>query len=422
MTRNCLMAAVYVALAGPLALAGEMTLHVFEKVIVTEEFLCEGANYGDFNKDGKGDIVAGPYWFEGPDFKTRHPYRPGKAFDKNGYSDNFLTFVYDFNGDGYPDILVYGFPGTPADWYENPKGKDGLWVKHRIFDTVDNESPDFGDVNGDGKPEIVCNFGGQMGYAEADWTDPAKPWKAHPISPKGGWHKYSHGLGYGDINGDGKTDLLEENAWWEQPADIGQLWIKHPEKFSAGLPNGSKGGAQMLVYDVDGDGKNDVITTLSAHEWGLSWFQQVREGNEIKFKPHLVMGNKPEQNKYGVKFSQMHALALVDMDGDGVKDLVIGKRHWAHGPKGDPEPQAPAVLYWLRIVRGKEDVDFVPYLVDSDSGVGTQVVAGDVNGDKLPDIVVGNKRGVFVFIHKMKQVSPEEWEKAQPKPLAPAAK
>jgi hypothetical protein len=150
----------------------------------------------------------------------------------------------------------------------------------------------------------------------------------------------------------------------------------------------------------------------------LAWFQQVKENNEIKFKEHIIAGKKPEDNKYGVCFSQMHALALVDMDGDGVIDFVVGKRHWAHGPKGDPNPQDPAVLYWFRTIRTKEGVDFVPYLVDNDSGVGTQVVVGDVNGDGLPDIVVGNKRGCFVFIHKTKKVSQEEWEKAQPKPSA----
>jgi hypothetical protein len=109
-------------------------------------------------------------------------------------------------------------------------------------------------------------------------------------------------------------------------------------------------------------------------------------------------------------------MALIDMDGDGVKDLVTGKRFWAHGPEGDAEPNAPAVLYWFKLVRGKDKtVDFVPYLVDDNSGVGTQVVAGKVNKDAYPDIVVGNKKGAFVFIHQTKKVSQSEWEAAQPK-------
>jgi hypothetical protein len=63
-------------------------------------------------------------------------------------------------------------------------------------------------------------------------------------------------------------------------------------------------------------------------------------------------------------------------------------------------------------------VDFVPYLIDNDSGIGTQVVAGDINGDKLPDVVVGNKKGTFVHIHESKKVSKTAWEKAQPKPIS----
>ena len=132
------------------------------------------------------------------------------------------------------------------------------------------------------------------------------------------------------------------------------------------------------------------------------------------------MNKDPKDNKYGVKFSQLHAIDLVDMDGDGLMDIVTGKRFWAHGPTGDVEPGAPAVLYWFKLVRGADkSVDFIPYLIDSDSGIGTQVQAADVNGDGLNDVVVGNKKGTFVHLHSTKQVSREEWEKAQPKVYEP---
>ena len=131
---------------------------------------------------------------------------------------------------------------------------------------------------------------------------------------------------------------------------------------------------------------------------------------------HIILNNEAKPNEYGISFSQLHSVDLIDMDGDGLKDIVTGKRFWAHGNHGDAEPNAPAVLYWFELVRNQDkSVDFVPHLIDDDSGIGTQVLAGDINGDKLPDIVVGNKKGTFVHLHETKKVSKKEWEAAQPK-------
>lgn len=412
-------------------------VHKFQRIQASPEFWAEGINWADFNRDGHGDMVCGPFWYAGPRFYQRHEYAPAnqtfKRFGRDGaeevipgfegglgtnnaYSENFLTFTYDFNGDSWPDILVYGHPGKDGSWFENPRGRAGHWQRHVAYDNVEGESPDFEDITGDGKPEIVCCSRGHVGYAEADWKQASQPWTFHPITPKGDWQRYSHGLGFGDINGDGRVDILEKDAWWEQPASRqgDPVWTRHPFNFG-------KGGAQMLVYDVNGDGLNDVITCLSAHEFGLAWFEQVRTGSELTFRQHTFMGEKPEDSPHRVKFSQPHALALADMDADGVLDLVAGKRFWAHGPTGDPEPNAPAVLYWFAIKRAKSGtVDFVPHLIDDNSGVGTQVVVADINGDKLPDVLVGNKKGTFVFLHKVQRVSQSEWEAAQPKPFVQA--
>ncbi len=423
------------------AAAADYTLHTWKKIQLSEHFWSEGATFGDFNKDGKMDIVSGPYWWEGPDFKTRHEYYPatkswmkkkedgsdekipgfkGGLSKENAYSDNFFAYTHDFNKDGWTDILIYGFPGLDASWYENPQGKDGPWTRHKVFDVVDNESPQWLDVTGDGKPEILCNSGGYFGYVTPDWNDTAQPWTFHKISPKGGWQRFTHGIGLGDVNGDGKPDLLEMNGWWEQPSSLDgdPEWKHHPVAFAPGA-----GSAHMFAYDVNGDGRADVITSLAAHGYGLAWYEQLAEKGEDggpKFTQHIIMNKEPKENKYGVRFSQLHAIDLVDMDGDGVKDIVTGKRFWAHGPTGDAEPNAAAVLYWFKLVRAADhSVDFIPYLIDGDSGIGTQVVAGDINGDGLPDVVVGNKKGTFVHLHSTKKVSKAVWEKAQPKPHEP---
>ncbi len=420
------------AIAATLSRAEE--LHAFKRIQLSDQFWCEGASFGDLNNDGINDVISGPWWWEGPDFKKRHEiYAPTATFQlklgpmtsvtvpgfegglgsQNAYSDNFFVWVYDFNHDGWNDILVVGFPGQSTGWFENPKGKDGHWVRHEIFAQTDNESPTFADLTGDGKPELICITRGQYGYAEPDWADPAKPWHFHPISPDNKYGNFTHGMGIGDVNGDGRMDLLEKDGWWEQPASLSgdPVWKFHKQQFG-------NGGSQMYAYDVNGDGLNDVITGLAAHGFGLAWFEQTREGGEINFREHVIMGKEP--NKYGVKFSELHAIELVDMDGDGLKDIVTGKRFWSHGRMGDPDRNSEAVLYWFKLVRRPDkSVDFLPYQIDNNSGVGTQVVVGDVNKDGLPDIVVGNKKGTFVQIHEKKSVSPAEFEKSQPKPANP---
>jgi hypothetical protein len=419
----------FVASALSSSFAADYVVHKFEKKQLTSEFWSEGAHFGDFNKDGENDIVSGPHWWAGPDFTKKHEYyrldqsfkkkkddgteETCKGYDPLGYSRNFFAFTHDLNKDGWTDILILGFPGEESSWFENPKGKEGHWSRHVILDVTDNESPTFGDLTGDGKPEIICSSKGAYGYAAPDWNDPAKPWKWHNISPNNNYHKFTHGMGYGDVNGDGRADLLEKDGWWEQPAGLegDPVWKQHKFPFS-------KGGAQMYAYDVDGDGDNDVITSLEAHGYGLAWYEQTKDGSNINFKQHLIIGKEPGDSKYGVKFSQLHAVDLVDMDNDGLKDIVTGKRWWAHGPKGDADPNDPAVSYWFKLTRAKGQVDFVPYQIDDDSGIGTQVVAGNVNKDKYPDLVVGNKKGTFLLLHKAEKVSKAEYEKAQPKPVS----
>jgi hypothetical protein len=332
--------------------------------------------------------------------------------NENEYSANFFAHSADINGDGWTDILILGFPGENSWWFENPgKGVTTHWKRHVALDVTDNESPRWVDITGDGRLEIVCSSKGRYGYASPDPKNPTAPFTWHPLSPDKKYHRFTHGLGVGDVNGDGRMDLLEKDGWWEQPASLAgdPVWKHHPVSFGLG-------GSQMYAYDVNGDGLNDVITSLAAPGSGLAWYEQSKVGSEIHFKEHIIMNKEVSENTYGVKFSQLHGIDLVDIDGDGLKDIVTGKRFWAHGPTGDADSGAAPVLYWFQLQRGADrSVDFVPHIIDDASGVGTEVKAVDYNRDGLPDIVVGNKKGVFVFTHAARKVDHATWEAAQPK-------
>ena len=125
-------------------------LHTFTRLQLTDQFWSEGATFGDLNNDKINDIVSGPWWWEGPDFKKRHEYYPAAAtfqlklgpmteitvpgFEgtlgrENKYSNNFFAWVYDVNKDNWNDIVIVGFPGTDTSWFQNPKGGDGRWVR-----------------------------------------------------------------------------------------------------------------------------------------------------------------------------------------------------------------------------------------------------------------------------------------------------
>jgi hypothetical protein len=373
----------------------------FDKQVLTDKYFCDGITAGDINRDGKLDIVAGPFWYEGPDFKKAHEFYPAKVFPTPpNPTDSMFSHVHDFNGDRWPDILVLGRVHLhQAFWYENPRGSSRHWKKHFVFERVKGESPPFQDVDGDGRPELVAHWEDQWGLIQPDWKQPTNAWMFRPVTAKGKWEQFYHGTGIGDVNGDGRLDLILNDGWWEQPKSKDALWVEHRFRF------GGKGGAQMFAYDVDGDGDNDIITALDAHGWGLAWFEQVRDRGEITFKEHRLMGDHAEETKYGICFSQPHALALADINGDGLLDILTGKRLWAHGPKGDLEPEGAPVLYWFQLMRNPDKAaTFVPHLIDSNSGVGVQVSAIDVNGDGRMDVLTVSKLGTFLFLNRAEGV------------------
>lgn len=418
--------ALLVTFAGVAAATRPNTaIPTWKKVVLDRQFRSEGVAVADVNGDSKPDVLVGDFWYEAPDW-TLHVIRRGKEFDSaarakgyygdglKSYSECMCCWADDLNGDGWVDQLVIGFPGKPAYWYENPKGAPGPWKEHVIWHSACNESPQYVDLFGDKKRVLVMGWQpirkllpdpasrldtrrhsieteenqGQMAWFRPG-KDPTRLWVMHPVSELSkpghevpGTQRFSHGMGVSDVNGDGRADVICNGGWWNQPANAASAtgpWEFHPADLGVTC-------ADMFAIDIAGD-KRPAIVCSSAHQYGI-W----------AFRPAAAGGKFNRQVLFDKLVSETHALKYVDVDGDGQRDLVTGKRHWSHG-KAEPGSGDPAMVYWLKAHKAADGVtSFLPNVIDDDSGIGTQFEVVDINGDGRLDVVTSNKKGVFILL------------------------
>jgi hypothetical protein len=363
---------------------------------LTPYYYSFSAAAADINRDGYMDVISGPFIFYGPDFTEAREFYPAQTSSPSTtFQQNWVAFAGDFTGDGWPDILLASTDGNKL--YVNPRGEARRWDVYPNVIPPGNQSEIsvMKDLAGDGRQELIYASAGAVRLARPDPAHPTGPWLSTQVGEAGSYT--AHGIGAGDINGDGRLDILNPTGWWEQPPEgVGQpMWKFHPTPFG-------RGGAEMVVYDVNGDGLNDVVTSTQAHGFGLSWFEQKRDAaGVISFVEHEIAGNFAGKNAGNLTFSEPHGSTAADIDGDGIPDFIVGKRFFSHLESYlDPDPYGAAVLYVYRTVRNRNapgGAEFVPELVHNQSGAGSQVLAVDLNKDGAIDIVTSTTQGVFVF-------------------------
>jgi len=350
----------------------------------------EGCAVADYNRDGKLDISAGEYWYAGPDFKAKRQLRKLEPFQKD-YLTNCGEHAHDVNGDGFPDIVTGAFMDTRVYWYENP-GAAGLaqgvlWKQHVLVETklAQNEWTTLRDLDGDGTPEYVVNSWGPMNavmayrFTRGGAGEPVlAPWIIQPSGP----FVNGHGIGFGDINGDGREDILYGNGWYERPRQgaTSQPWIRHADWT---FPQAS---TPMIVADLTGDGRTDIIWG-HGHNYGLYWEERKDDNKDgsTNWRHHLIDD----------KVSQNHCLVWEDFDNDGRPDLITGRRVRAHSGNdpGDNEPGCVNLYQWnVAERRFTKQV-----LADNGPGTGLQIRLADLDGNGWKEVIAAGKSGTHIL-------------------------
>lgn len=350
----------------------------------------EGCAVADFNKDGKLDISAGEFWYEGPDFKKQRPLRKLNVQPPD-YLTNNGEHAWDVNGDGWPDIITGSFMETEICWYENPKAqgleKGDSWKRHVLIDTKlkENEWTEFRDIDGDGMPELIVNSWKETNpamvykFAKNEQGEPVlAPWTIH----EGGPGVNGHGIGFGDVNGDGLEDIIFGNGWYERPRKDAstQPWILHSDW---NFPHAS---CPMLVVDLNGDGRKDLIWG-HGHNYGLYWEEQ-RDANKdgsTNWRHHLIDD----------RFSQPHFLAWEDIDNDGESELITGRRVRAHSGN-DPGDSEKGVIYYFKWNKQLKRFQKLP-ISESGAGIGLQIRVIDLDGNGWKDVICAGKSGTYIL-------------------------
>jgi len=318
----------------------------------------------DLDRDGRPDFITGRsrgeirwYRMESPDRWGWHKLGDNSPSDVGGAA-------LDVDGDGWGDFVAGG------GWYRNT-GKPRTGPFERIiFDKDLRGVHDVvaADVDGDGRPDVLT----MSDQNNLRWyripADPRQPWERHDIGP--GVHA---GIGVGDVNGDGRLDVVRSNLWFENADGKGTRWTMHENIPFANPQKPYPLATHCAVVDINGDGHKDLVMTENEIKGGrIAWLENL-DGKGGAWKRHdLPAGDKAVRGAY-------HSLIVADFDNDGDLDIFSCEM------EGIPGDQPPRWFLWENLDgKGQKFVEHV--VLDAGLG-GHAAVAADFNGDGCLDIV-----------------------------------
>ena len=348
----------------------------FKKTCIDINNKCEAASVFDTNDNGVPDIVCGEYKYAGPDFTTK-----SKICDINyehGYIWDFSNYPMDVNKNGFMDVITASWWGEGLYRRVNPGPAGGKWETELVCELGNVETLRFYDIDGDGEVEIFPNCPGQpVCFIKVEDGH----FKKYVISAEAA----GHGLGVGDIDGDGLLEVITTKGVLHMPKGgaFSGLW-DFTEEFDLG-PGTS---VPILVHDVNKDGVADLIYG-AGHDYGLFWMEQkVGAGGQRTWQKHVIDG----------AWSQYHDMQLVDIDNDGELELLTGKRWMAHNGN-DPGDSREVFICYYKFAGDNMYRHIIDYgdPEGGASGLGIYFWTADLTGNGKLDIVAPGKEGLYLF-------------------------
>lgn len=386
---RCLLVFVALIRSGTPALGQTPLKFVTHRLNPSSEF--SACAVFDVDRDGNPDIYCGGFWYRGPDWeriKTRD------VPQIRGRYDDYSNLPLDVDRDGWLDVISVNYRSSSIFWSRNPGAEGGNWETLLIDQPGPSETGRLYDINGDGQLDLLPN-----GTKFAAWYElqpgSSAAWTRHDLPPE----VAGHGIGFGDLNGDGRGDLVTPRGWFEGPdVTADGRWVYHPD-FE--LPRDCS--VPILVTDVDSDGDQDLVFGRG-HNLGVYWCEQVHvDGNNVRWQTHAI----------DTSWSSPHSVMLADLDRDGKLDLIAGKRYWGHDGK-DPGEWDPLVVYAYQYSSGA----WKRTRLSDEHGAGFDLdpAVADIDGDGDLDIVGPTRNGLYL----LENVG-EVGERPAPPPVLPRA-